>query len=212
MTERNPQAEKMDEHKSIGAALLAAQAEMPKAVINKVNPHFKNRYADLEAVRAAAIPTLTKHGIVVMQAIEMNEVGAHSLVTQFKHVASDNHISSTFPLPDGKPQEIGSAITYARRYSLVAMAGLTSEEDDDGEAASKNTSARRRTIAPKPTGTKDAADELINEITACLSVVELTAWGTAVNAKTAIARLADGEQNRVRQAYGDNLIALKKVA
>ena len=49
---------KKDEHENLYAALLAAQGEMPNAIINKTNPHFKNKYADLEAVREAAIPVL----------------------------------------------------------------------------------------------------------------------------------------------------------
>ena len=127
-----------EEPASLFSALLAAQAEMEPATINKQNPHFKNRYADLGAVRDAVIPVLTKHGILVSQLMQYDPQGRYVMQTELIHVATGEARVAVFPLPDsGKPQEIGAAITYARRYTLVAATGLTSEEDDDGEGAGK---------------------------------------------------------------------------
>lgn len=125
----------MATNETLQTALLAAQMEMPAAVINKTNPHFKNKYADLGAVREAAIPTLSKHGLVVTQT--MGWAGERfALTTRITHAATGECIESLLPLPDeGKPQDIGSAITYMRRYGLATLAGLTSEEDDDGHTA-----------------------------------------------------------------------------
>jgi len=121
---------------SLAAALLAAQAEMPTAKINKTNPHFKNKYADLEAVREACIPVYSRHGVVVTQFPNWDAQGRYCMTTRLTHAGTGEFIEGHFPLPDaGKPQEIGAAATYMRRYGLVALAGLTSEEDDDGESA-----------------------------------------------------------------------------
>ena len=74
--------------------------------------------------------------------------------TDLVHVATGEMKTAVLPLPEtGKSQEIGSAITYARRYTLVSAAGLTSEEDDDGEAAGD----ARPKAAPKANGKHDAA-------------------------------------------------------
>lgn len=131
----------------IAKALAAAQAEMSNAVLNKTNPHFKSRYADLAAIRDAVMPALTKHGIAVIQLPTIHN-GAFVLITHLRHGGGEI-IESIYPLPgsSGKPQEIGSAITYARRYSLAAMCGISAEEDDDANAAED--AARRASATPK---------------------------------------------------------------
>jgi hypothetical protein len=131
-----PKSEDRMSQSTLASALLAAQAKMKNAAFNKTNPHFKNKYADLTAVREAAIPVLSEHGIAVVQFPGWDASGRFCLTTRLLHAASGEIIEGAFPLPDaGKPQEIGAAITYARRYGLVTLAGLTSEEDDDGETA-----------------------------------------------------------------------------
>lgn len=119
---------------TIGAALALAQAEMHNAPLNKVNPHFKNRYADLAAIRDATIPILAKHGIAVTQPMAYRD-GQFVLLTRF--IFGDQSIESVYPLPAAtdKPQIMGSALTYARRYSLAAMCGISADDDDDAEAA-----------------------------------------------------------------------------
>jgi hypothetical protein len=119
----------------LAAALAKAQGEMKAAVYNKINPHFKNRYADLAAVLDAVRGPLSKHGIGYTQIMETQPDFA--LVTTLHHT-SGQVISSRYPLPLGaKPQELGSALTYARRYSLSAICGVAADEDDDAEAANK---------------------------------------------------------------------------
>lgn len=120
-----------DSLNELAAALAKAQGEMKNAVLNKVNPHFKNRYADLAAIRDAVIPPLTKHGIAVVQALD-----ASSVLTRLVHT-SGQWIESVCPIPNGGDmQKMGSAITYARRYSLSAICGIAADEDDDANAAS----------------------------------------------------------------------------
>jgi len=116
----------------LAAALAAAQGAMKNAVMNRTNPHFKSRYADLAAIWDAARQPLSANGLAVVQTI-----GDGVLHTRLLHT-SGQWIASEHPLPmSGRPQEIGSALTYARRYSLSALIGIAADEDDDANAAQK---------------------------------------------------------------------------
>jgi uncharacterized membrane protein YgcG len=122
--------------KNLATALARAQAECQNVVMNKTNPHFRSRYADLSAVRDAVIPIFTKHGLSVIHSPNITlDFGFH-LETRLIHVSGEELIWR-FPLPVdvNKMQAIGSAISYARRYTLSAIAAVASEEDDDGNAS-----------------------------------------------------------------------------
>lgn len=128
----------MTEHKNIHAALAASQAEMGKALKSSQNPHFRSKYADLGAVMDACLPALNAHGISVTQPLVTGEFG-HIVKTVLTHGDSDTSVECAIPLLLGKQdmQGLGSAMTYARRYGLMAMAGIA-PEDDDGNAAAKS--------------------------------------------------------------------------
>jgi hypothetical protein len=120
----------------LSAALAVAQGAMKAATFNKINPHFKNRYADLAAVVDAIRGPLASNGLSYTQTTEIRE-GGFVLVTTLRH-ASGQWVASEYPLPAGaKPQELGSALTYARRYSLSAIACIAADDDDDAEGARK---------------------------------------------------------------------------
>lgn len=131
----------MPEHKSLASALAAAQMEMGKALKSANNPHFKSKYADLSSVVEACLPALNAHGIAVIQPTTDDESGRY-VTTSLIHGASGETLSCRVPLILGKNdmQGYGSAVTYARRYGLMSMAGIA-PEDDDGNAASKNAPA-----------------------------------------------------------------------
>lgn len=114
---------------------MKAQSELKNASLNKTNPHFKSRYADLAEIRDTVMPVLCKHGIALVQYTQIG-AGGFYLVTRLLH-ESGEMIESRFPLPENtdKPQQMGSAITYARRYMMASICGITAEEDDDGNAA-----------------------------------------------------------------------------
>jgi len=119
----------------LAPALAKAQAEMTNATLNKVNPHFRSKYADLAGIRDTVTPVLSKHGLSIVQFTSLTNIG-FCLVTRLLH-ESGQYIEGQYPLPEllDKPQAMGSAVTYARRYTLSAMCGIAAEEDDDGEAA-----------------------------------------------------------------------------
>jgi hypothetical protein len=121
----------------LAAALALAQSSMKAAAFNKVNPHFKNKYADLAAVLDAIRLPLAANKLSLTQTTEVRE-GGFVLVTTMRH-ASGQWIASEYPLPMGAtPQQLGSALTYARRYSLSAIACIAADEDDDAEATRTN--------------------------------------------------------------------------
>lgn len=122
--------------KNLATSLAKAQAECQNVVMNKTNPHFRSRYADLAAVRDAIIPVFTKHGLSIVQTPNVNEEVGFHLETRLIH-SSGEELVWRFPLPGdvSKMQSVGSAISYARRYTLSAIGAVASEEDDDGNAA-----------------------------------------------------------------------------
>lgn len=96
------------------------------------------KYAGLPATLEAVIPALTEAGVVVIQAPHVDEAGALGLITRLAHT-SGQWMESRYPLKSfDRAQEMGSAITYARRYALNAMLSIAAEEDDDGAAATLN--------------------------------------------------------------------------
>jgi hypothetical protein len=117
----------------LATALAHAQAEMGGATKDARNPHFGNSYADLAAVVEACKPLAT-HGIAILQPTRAD--GAHVTVTTMLAHESGEWISEdlTMTAKDASPQSVGSAITYGRRYGLLALVGLA-PEDDDGNAA-----------------------------------------------------------------------------
>jgi len=123
---------------SMYADLLAAQKEMPNLQKTGINPHFKNRYVPLEELISHVVPVLNKHNFVLIQAPAFHE-SQPALTTSLVHTSGES-VTTTMPLLCAKddPQGQGSAITYARRYSLMAMLGLSADEDDDAETATKS--------------------------------------------------------------------------
>jgi len=120
---------------TIASALAAAQKAMGPALKDSVNPAFKSKYADLASVVAACMPALNANGIAVIQPTGEDEHGRH-VRTIFIHGESGETLECAVPLIVGKNdmQGYGSAVTYARRYGLMCMAGIA-PEDDDGNAA-----------------------------------------------------------------------------
>lgn len=135
-----------DQINELATALSAAQAEMKNATLNKVNPHFKSKYADLAGIRDTVTPALTKHGLAVVQGTDTTD-GGIVVVTRLLH-KSGQWMESRFPIAYDKPQTMGSAYTYARRYSLSAMCSISADEDDDANAANASTHAKPNPVTP----------------------------------------------------------------
>lgn len=123
--------------KQIAAALVKAQKSFGPALKTSTNPHFKSRYADLAACVEAVIEGLNSAGIMLMQSCHESDSGV-IVETVFVHESGETMSAGKLHVPAAKqdPQGYGSALTYARRYSLMAACGIA-PEDDDGNAATK---------------------------------------------------------------------------
>lgn len=122
----------------ISAAMFAVQQELEPVKKDSTNPHFKNRYASLEAINEYVIDMLNKHGILIVQGGgETLANGCVTVETMLVHVKTGEFMVSEviMPLQKQDPQGAGSAITYGRRYNICAMLCLSTEEDDDAESA-----------------------------------------------------------------------------
>lgn len=138
-------------------ALSKAQGEIEIAAKDSFNPHYRSKYADLAAVWSACRPALVKNGLSVIQTVD-EEDGYYAVTTILGH-SSGQWILSKLKLLLSKDdmQGLGSAITYARRYSLAAMVGVSPDEDDDGNAAA----AAAPKAAPKAKAPKKLSPEQV---------------------------------------------------
>ena len=143
----------------VSAALVAAQKELKAVGKDSVNPHFKNKYASLDNIIDAVRPVLGKHGLAVIQSAVAPEtiegrLTGFAVETMLVHESGEWIANAAIvPVAKADPQGAGGALTYGRRYGLSALLSLSSDEDDDGNAASKGRSAgvptqQRRTSAP----------------------------------------------------------------
>lgn len=139
---------------NLATALAKAQSLIKPAIYDSNNPHFRSRYASLTSVMEACRDALSANQIAVIQDAEVNDKTV-TVTTMLLH-ASGEFISSSLSMPfaQATPQAIGSSLTYAKRYSLSSLVGITSDEDDDGEAGSN---------APKANGFKDVQVTLAKE-------------------------------------------------
>ena len=186
-------------HENLTAALAAFHTDLPKVGKNKINPHFKSKYAGLDDIAEAVLPALGKHGLAFVAAPTLTEHG-FALVCTLKH-ETGGQVAGSWPLPSGgKPQDLGSALTYARRYMLTALTGVAPDEDDDGNGAqntTRETPVRRaaakpaeRPAPPENWRDKVAAAQTVDELGTMFQSAQAAGWLTdeivaALNARKA---------------------------
>ena len=193
----------------LATALASAQSEMKNAKLNKVNPHFKSKYADLAEIRDTVTPALSKHGIAVVNGTDATDGGLH-VVTRLIH-KSGQWIESRFPIAYDKPQTMGSAITYGKRYNLAAVANIAADEDDDANAAND-----KPVVMPSINGTPGASkagsratyDGFVKAIRTAISVKALADWHKAN--VTDIDKLPPDWLDELRVEYTDRKAELEK--
>lgn len=128
----------------IACALAKAQGVIENASKDSQNPHYKSKYADLAAVMDACRKPLSANEIAILQCPSANETEI-GMVTMLVHASGQFFASRLSMIPrDNSPQSAGSAITYARRYSLMAMAGIAPEDDDGNDASGRQQGAYGR--------------------------------------------------------------------
>ena len=114
------------------ARLMAAQTEIQAITKDKTNPHFRNKYADINTMLAEVKPALHKHGLYIIQPIEDGKVITRIIDAESGTVLCESGLELS---GQGNPQQRGSEITYYRRYTLQSLLALEAE-DDDANAAS----------------------------------------------------------------------------
>lgn len=125
--------------KGILERYVAAFAEMRNPKMDGTNPHFRNKFASLLSTSDAVRAALVRHGLAYRQTPEADEGGRMWMVTYL--MGADGQMElSRWPLETySDPQKMGSAGTYSKRYGLQAAFGIVGDEDDDAEAASRQT-------------------------------------------------------------------------
>lgn len=158
----------------IASAFVKAQKAFGPALKSSTNPHFRSRYADLSACVEAVIDALNANGIALMQKTYECKDGV-MVETIFVHESGEVMESGMLHVPAVKhdAQGFGSALTYARRYSLMAACGIA-PEDDDGNAASRRPEA-------KPTSKVDPS-VMADHLAAIEACADLASLKTVYNA------------------------------
>lgn len=150
-------------HETLAAALAAFQAELPS--IKKGNTAsagtYSYSYADLADISPLVLPLLGKHGLAWTCRPTLADTG-FALYYQLLHGDSQDSLEGIYPLPAATTpaQQLGSAITYARRYALCAVTGIAPGGDDDDAASAPVAAPRQQKQAPRPSApTRDWAKE-----------------------------------------------------
>ena len=146
-----PKREEPVDTSTLAKSFVAFFAEVENVLKDAKNPFFGSEYATLGAVLDTIKPVLRSHKLAIMQVVKRDPTGT-VLLTKLVHESGEMLDAGEYPLLPVKqdPQGLGSAITYARRYSLAALCGIA-QEDDDGNAASKPVSKpapRQQQAAP----------------------------------------------------------------
>ena len=139
-----------EQNQDIDSAFLAAQRDFLSAEKSGKNPHLKSTYSTLKDVQAAVYPSLHANGLAVIFGLVWKD--AEVIGVECKVFGCGGSISTIVPIQAWQNmQQLGSAISYAKRYGLIAITGLAINDgtDDDGEAAKKGPKSEPRPPRPE---------------------------------------------------------------
>lgn len=204
LTDINQLKEKKDikrettEINELAVALAKAQSEMEVAKNTNVNPFYRSRYSDLTSVVKASRPYLSANGLSVIQRVVTSAQGRMYLFTRLMH-SSGQWIESNMPInpPKGDIQSIGSYMTYLKRYTYSSMVGVvSSDEDDDGEAAMKKVREQKEQKPQNPNISKLQLKELVDVLDGNGQLTNEILKGYKIN------KLADLPMNKFHACVG----------
>jgi hypothetical protein len=163
---------------AIAAAFVQAQRNFAPALKKADNPYFGSKYADLAVCIEAVIDALHDNGIALIQHTDQSDKGV-IVSTVFMHESGEHmETGSIFvPAAQNSPQAFGSALTYARRYSLMTACGIA-PEDDDGNAASKPAPAPVAARKPDVTAELDVWNTKFGDVPSWATAAEAEMTGT----------------------------------
>ena len=179
-----------DKHHAAVESLLEVQKGLTTVKNNATNPHFHSNYADLSAVLGAVKEPLNRAGFVIVQKPEPSEsLDTIKLTTELIHTSGEIFsCTATAPMEKRGPQAYGSALTYLRRYSLVSLLGLATE-DDDANGAERPASDKHPAMGSTPPKATSAQKP---------------------NASTTHNKARWGEDGRISEKQGKRLFAIAK--
>jgi len=156
---------KSESIKELATALSKFQAEVKNPANSANNPFFKSKYAPLNEILNGVRPVLGKYGLSILQ-MPGGDSQDTSITTILMHESGEWIESDPLTMKAVKndPQGAGSVITYARRYSLSAVLGISSEDDDDANHGSGNNTADKPHLAPSQSDTKTVNDAQLKRL------------------------------------------------
>jgi|LakMenEpi03Aug12_release.lakeMendotaPanAssembly.Ray.scaffolds.fasta_scaffold876641_1 hypothetical protein len=190
----------MSTHETLAAALAAAQAAMPPVVkdrVAKIGPGREYRYADLATILATVRPVLGAHGLALTQRTQIRGE-AIILLTELRH-SSGEVLDSEYPVAaiGIKHQDMGGALTYARRYALCGLVGIAADEDDDGA------SAPAPVVPSEPSITRDQAIEIADALLELgIDQAAFLKWAQAPSVTAIAARKYDAVMKKIASKRG----------
>ncbi|MFD1425476.1 ERF family protein [Kroppenstedtia sanguinis] len=127
-------------------ALISFHSEVGRIEKDGTNPYMENRYATIDQIIETIRPILARHDLFIMQLPSNAESGEIKMTTRIYHTSGQWMESPVLTIKPQKQdaQGIGSAVTYARRYSLTSFLSLNTGDDDDGNAASNRSDGNRQ--------------------------------------------------------------------
>jgi hypothetical protein len=146
---------------SMWSDYINLQAALPSVTKDAVNPHFRSKYASLDHIQDVVFPVLAKHNFAFIARPSTFDGERPSLKYGLLHTSGES-VDGEMPLllKSNDPQGQGSALTYARRYALSAILGLSTGEDDDGNVA---TAQAKAGAVPLTTQTKNRLRQIFSD-------------------------------------------------
>lgn len=181
---------------AISEALSKAQGVMEMALKDTSNPFFKSKYADLASIQAVCQKPLSANGICYSHSITMVD-GVNVVITTLSH-SSGEWLRSYMPLMLGKQdmQSFGSAISYARRYTLSALCGVSVADDDGESAMGRDTKVSPTAQTAAPGLASEAQLKFINSFTSA-EVLEICKEHKVPDVKSLTAKQASESINKI---------------
>ncbi len=128
-----------EDTKEVNTALAKAQGEFPQIGLNRENPYFKSKFADLNSIVMAVKPYLAKNGLSVTQQVILTKDGMTILVTKLRHISGQWISTKARILPvKNDPQSYASYLTYMKRYSFISLLNITTSDDTTDDDAERN--------------------------------------------------------------------------
>jgi hypothetical protein len=183
------------------AALVAAQGGLKPIAKDGKNPAFRARYATLDGIMETVRPALAAHGLAVVQGVIHPETGEGgrlvgiTVETRLVHTSGE-WLASVVPVPvaKGDAHGLGSALSYGRRYGISALLALSTDEDDDGNAAAKAPPAKPQA---KPAPAAPAPGQRLHDRVPTTPPPEAMTLAKAETVELKGQRLADMDDDRL---------------